>query len=156
MYKLRKALYGLTQAPRGWFSRIETYFIKQGFERCESEHTLFIKTGERGNILIVSLYVDDLIFIGNCEMIIDFKNSMKQEFDMTDLGKMRYFLGVEVLQCSEGIYISQKKFAKEVLERFGLEQCNGVSNPIVPGTKLSKDEEGSRVMPLHSSKWWAA
>lgn len=107
---------------------------------------MFVKAGDGGKILIVSLYVDDLIYTGNCEsMIVEFKESMKQEFDMSDLGKMRYFLGVEVLQCSEGIYISQKKFAKEVLERFGMEGSNSVYNPIVPGVKLSRDEGGVRV-----------
>ncbi|WJZ87437.1 hypothetical protein VitviT2T_006816 [Vitis vinifera] len=94
-----------------------------------------------GKILIVSLYVDDLIFIGNDEsMFVKFKNSMKLEFDMTDLGKMKYFLGMEVLQNSEGIYISQRKYAKEVLERFGMEKSNSVKNPIVPGDRLTKNE----------------
>jgi hypothetical protein len=70
---------------------------------------------------------------------------MKLEFDMTDLGKMKYFLGVEVLQNSDGIYISQKKYAKDVLERFGMEKSNSVKNPIVPDVKLMKDEEGAKV-----------
>jgi hypothetical protein len=146
VYRLKKALYGLKQAPRAWYSRIETYFVKEGFERCNCEHTLFIKTGNEGTILIVSLYVDDLIFTGNSEsLFVKFKNSMKLEFDMTDLGKMKYFLGVEVLQNSDGIYISKKKYAKNVLERFGMEKSNSVKNPIVPGVKLMKDEEGAKV-----------
>ena len=146
VYKLKKALYGLKQAPRAWYSRIEAYFIKEGFERCSCDHTLFIKTGDGGKILIVSLYVDDLIFTGNDEsMFVKFKNSMKLEFDMTDLGKMKYFLGVEVLQNSEGIYISQRKYAKEVLERFGMEKSNSVKSPIVPGDRLTKNEGGVKV-----------
>jgi hypothetical protein len=146
VYRLKKALYSLKQAPRAWYSRIETYFIKEGFERCSCEHTLFIKTGNGGTILIGSLYVDDLIFTGNSEsLFVKFKNSMKLEFDMTDLGKMKYFLGVEVLQNSDGIYISQKKYAKDVLERFGMEKSNSVKNPIVPDVKLMKDEEGAKV-----------
>ncbi|RVW51356.1 Retrovirus-related Pol polyprotein from transposon TNT 1-94 [Vitis vinifera] len=146
VYKLKKALYGLKQAPRAWYSRIEAYFIKEGFERCSCDHTLFIKTGDGGKILIVSLYVDDLIFTGNDEsMFVKFKNSMKLEFDMTDLGKMKYFLGMEVLQNSEGIYISQRKYAKEVLERFGMEKSNSVKNPIVPGDRLTKNEGGVKV-----------
>jgi hypothetical protein len=146
VYRLKKALYSLKQAPRAWYSRIETYFIKEGFERCSCEHTLFIKTGNGGTILIGSLYVDDLIFTGNSEsLFVKFKNSMKLEFDMTDLGKMKYFLGVEVLQNFDGIYISQKKYAKDVLERFGMEKSNSVKNPIVLGVKLMKDEEGAKV-----------
>ncbi|RVW41754.1 Retrovirus-related Pol polyprotein from transposon TNT 1-94 [Vitis vinifera] len=146
VYKLKKALYGLKQAPRAWYSRIEAYFIKEGFERCSCDHTLFIKTGDGGKILIVSLYVDDLIFTGNDEsMFVKFKNSMKLEFDMTDLGKMKYFLGMEVLQNSEGIYISQRKYAKEVLERFGMEKSNSVKNPIVLGDRLTKNKGGVKV-----------
>lgn len=107
VYKLKKALYGLKQAPRAWYSRIEAYFLKEGFEKCDYEHTLFIKTGKEGKLLILSLYVDDLIFTGNDELMVsEFKSSMKHEFDMTDLGKMRYFLGLEILQNSRGVFIS--------------------------------------------------
>ncbi|KAH9743180.1 Integrase catalytic domain-containing protein [Citrus sinensis] len=98
-----EALYGLKQAPRAWYSRIEVYFLKEGFEKCDYEHTLFIKTGKESKLLIRSLYVDDLIFTGNDElMVLEFKSSMKHEFDMTHLGKMRYFLGLEILQNSRG------------------------------------------------------
>ena len=146
VYRLKKALYGLKQAPRAWYSRIEAYFMKEGFEKCDYEHTLFIKTSKEGKVLIVSLYVDDLIFTGNDElMFIEFKNSMKHEFDMTDLGKMRYFLGLEVLQISDGVFISQKKYALEVLKQFGMDKSNFVHNPIVPSFKLMKDEGGVKV-----------
>jgi len=99
VYKLRKALYGLKQAPRAWYNKIETYFLRNGFERCLCEHTLFTKLVEGGKLLIVSLYVDDLIYTGNdVSLCHSFKKSMMSEFDMTDLGRMRYFLGVEILQ----------------------------------------------------------
>lgn len=134
VYRLKKALYGLKQAPRAWYSRIEGYFIKEGFARCSYEPTLFVKT-ERGKILVLSLYVDDLIYTGNdvgmCEK---FKESMKLEFDMTDLGKMKYFLGVEVQQSSKGIHLCQRKYAREILDRFGMGSCNSRKNPMVPGT----------------------
>lgn len=111
-----------------------------------SDHTLFTKKDENGGILIVSLYVDDLIFTGNNEqMFVKFKSSMKKEFDMSDLGCMKYFLGVEVVQSSAGIFIGQKKYTNEVLERFGMEHCNPVKNPIVPGSKLAKDEGGTKI-----------
>lgn len=146
VYKLKKALYGLKQTPRAWYSRIEAYFMKEGFEKCDYEHTLFIKTNKEGKVFIVSLYVDDLIFTGNDElMFTQFKNSMKHEFDMTDLGKMRYFLGLEVLQRFDGIFINQKKYALEVLQRFGMDKSNYVHNPIVPSFKLVNDEGGFKV-----------
>jgi len=116
--------------------------MKEGFERCQYEHTLFIKNKAGGKILIISLYVDDLIFTGNDEsMFIKFKSSMMREFDMTDLGKMRFFLGIEVVQKVDGIFINQKKYALEVLKRFKMDRSNPVHNPIVPGCKLSKDED---------------
>ena len=78
VYKLKKALYGLKQAPRAWYSRIEAHFVKEGFERCNCDHTLFIQTEDGGKILIVSLYVDNLIFTGNDEsMFVKFKTSIK-------------------------------------------------------------------------------
>ncbi|CAA7032829.1 unnamed protein product [Microthlaspi erraticum] len=146
VYKLHKALYGLKQAPRAWFSRIEAYFIKEGFTNSPNEQSLFIKK-LGGNILIVSVYVDDLLFTGNNdEMLEEFKCSMKREFDMTDLGKMRYFLGIEVIQKPEkGIFIWQRKYAAEVIDRFGMQHYNPVCNPIVPGQKISRDESGERI-----------
>ena len=97
-------------------------------------------------VLIVSLYVDNLIFTRNDElMFTEFKKSIKNEFDMIDLGKMRYFLGLEVLQKFSGIFISQKKYALEVLKRFGMDKSNYFHNPIVRGCKLMKDEDGINV-----------
>lgn len=146
VYKLHKALYGLKQASRAWFSRFEGYFIKEGFQRSCSEQTLFIKKGREGSILVVSVYVDDLLFTGNDEsMMSDFKRSMKEEFDMTDLGEMRFFLGIEVVQKADGIFICQRKYATEVLMRFGMKKSNSVANPMISGQKLHKDEMGNKV-----------
>jgi len=107
VYRLQKALYGLKQAPRAWYHKIETYFDKEQFNRCSSEHTLFTKTSQ-GNILMISLYVDDLLFTRNNKyMCEEFKSSMKIEFDMTNIGKMKYFLGIEVVQSNAGIFMSK-------------------------------------------------
>jgi len=101
---------------------------------------LFTKSKEGGKILIVSHYVDDLIYTGNnCSMCDEFRRSMMSEFDMTNLGRMRYFLGVEIMQSSNGIFVCQRKYAHEVLSHFGMDNCNSIKNPIVPGTRLSKD-----------------
>jgi len=106
VYRLHKALYGLKQAPQAWFSRIEAHFIIEGFQRCHNEKTLLKKSGEEGKILIVSVYVDDLIFTEDDElMIVGFKILMMREFDMSNLGRMRFFLAIEVLQNYDGIYI---------------------------------------------------
>jgi len=78
-------------------------------------------------------------------MLSEFKSSMIREFDMSDLGKMRFFLGIEVLKGSDGIYICQKIYALEVLKRFGMMKSNLVNNPIVPGCKVNKDKDGIKV-----------
>ena len=75
-------------------------------------------------------------------MMSEFKESMMKEFDMSDLGKMRYFLGIEVVQFDGGVFISQTKYVTEVLRRFGMEHSNPVENPMVPGFKISKYENG--------------
>lgn len=116
------------------------------FQRCDNEQTLFTKKGKEGRIIIVSVYVDDLIFTGDDEvMLSEFKSSMVKEFDMSDLGKMRFFLGIEVLQNSDGISICQREYVLEILKRFGMMESNSVSSPIVPGCKVSKDEKGVAV-----------
>lgn len=145
VYLLKKALYGLKQAPRAWFSRIEGYFKQVGFCKSSYDHTLFIKK-EGKKCILVSIYVDDLIFAGNDDSLVEeFKQTMKQEFEMTDLGLMRFFLGVEIRQNSEGIHLCQKKYAQEVLERFKMVDRNSVKNPIVPGVRLSKEGGGEEV-----------
>ncbi|CAJ2663476.1 unnamed protein product [Trifolium pratense] len=143
VYRLKKSLYGLKQAPRAWYSKIEAYFCSEGFMKCSHEHTLFVKKEAGNKVIIVSLYVDDLIFTGNDQELFErFKTSMENNFAMTDLGKMRFFLGVEVKQTKEGIFMFQQKYASEILKRFKMENCNSVCNPIVPGNKLKKDENG--------------
>nr|GEY79687.1 retrovirus-related Pol polyprotein from transposon TNT 1-94 [Tanacetum cinerariifolium] len=124
---------------------IEGYFIQEGFKKSNYDHTMFTKKDGKG-LLIVSLYVDDLIYVGNDALLCErFKKSMQQEFEMTDLGMMRFFLGIEIQQSSKGIHLCQRKYAKEVLERFGMWNCNPVKNPIVPGTVLTKEGEGKEV-----------
>lgn len=110
------------------------------------EYTLFVKTRSDGGMIIISLYVDDLILTGNnADMITGFKASMTREFDMTDLGKLSYFLGVEITQSDAGILMCQSKYAKEILERFDMMNSNPVKSPIVPGCRLSNEGDGVEV-----------
>jgi len=104
--RLKKALYGLKQAPRAWNEIINTYFKKNGYEQCPYKHAFYIK--KKGEyVMFIALYVDDLIFIeNNVKLIEAFKEVMKKEFEMTDLGLMKYFLGLEVIQGKDGIFVS--------------------------------------------------
>nr|KYP75184.1 Retrovirus-related Pol polyprotein from transposon TNT 1-94 [Cajanus cajan] len=143
--KLKKVLYGLRQAPRAWNERIDTYFRNNGYCQCPYEHALYLKKSGR-DILLVALYVDDLIFMGNeVGLVRNFKEVMMKEFEMTDLGSMSYFLGLEVEQTRTGIFVSQRRYAEEVLKNASMMECNPVSTPMEPGTKLSKFGEGDRV-----------
>ena len=81
--------------------------MKEGFHKCPYEHTLFVKIGDKGKLVIVCLYVDDLIFTGNDDVMFkEFKKSMMVEFEMSDLNMMHYFLGIEVVESDDGIFIS--------------------------------------------------
>jgi hypothetical protein len=143
---LKKALYGLKQAPRAWYSRIDYYLTQNGFQRSENETTLYIKANHQGNMLIVFLYVDDLIFIGDFG-IEEFNSVMKDEFKMNDLGLMKYFLGIGVRQSKIGIFISQSKYAHEILKRFNMMNSKATPTPVITRLKLSKEDKGSKVDP---------
>jgi hypothetical protein len=95
VYRLKKELCGLKKAPRALYNCIDSYLIPNGFKRSECDPKLYIKSNQQGSMLIVFLYVDDFIFIGDFG-IEELKSVMKDEFEMTDLGIMRYFLGIEV------------------------------------------------------------
>ena len=105
VYKLKNVFYGLKQALRAWYSRIDSYLIENGFHKSENEPMLYTKVNEKGNMLIFLQYVDDLIFTSDFG-IKEFRTVMESEFEMTDLGLMKFFLGIEVQQSESGIFIS--------------------------------------------------
>ncbi|KAL0348980.1 UNVERIFIED_CONTAM: Retrovirus-related Pol polyprotein from transposon RE2 [Sesamum angustifolium] len=143
--RLKKALYGLKQAPRAWYSRIDKYFMDRGFRRSLSEPTLYIKS-QGNDTLIVSLYVDDLIYTGNNEkMIQDFKEDMMKTFEMSDLGLMHFFLGIEINQEKEGIFICQRKYTETLLKKFKMESCKTVTTPLVTGEKYQKEDGSQKI-----------
>jgi hypothetical protein len=118
--RLRKALYGLKQAPRAWNKRIDKALINMKFNKCISEHGVYVKSGG-GEIVIVCLFVDDLLVTGNSEAkVAEFKENMMSEFDMTDLGELSYFLGIEFMRTSAGMVLSQQKYIADVLTRFNM------------------------------------
>lgn len=137
VYRLNTALYGLKQAPRAWYSKIDQYFIQQGFTRCDCEPTLYNKKQEEGGLLLVCLYVDDIIYMGNSQsQVYNFKLKMMQNFEMTDLGVLKYFLGLEVQQDEEGIFLSQRSYAEKLLKRYNMQHCKPITTPMNNGEKL--------------------
>ncbi|KAL4362176.1 hypothetical protein GQ457_04G021850 [Hibiscus cannabinus] len=113
----------------------------KGFQRCVNEATLYLKKEKNADLLVISLYVDDLLVMGsNDKAVSEFKLSMQKEFEMYDLGLMSYFLGMEINQSKAGIFMSQNKYALDVLKKFKLESCKGVDSPLSSNLKLSKND----------------
>ncbi|CAL8152291.1 unnamed protein product [Prunus armeniaca] len=111
-YRLKKALYSLKQAPRAWYEEINSYFTAVGFQRSPSEAALYVKTAKSG-ILIVSLYVDDIIYTGSSEeLVMSFKIEMMKKYEMTDLGLLHHFLGLGVIQTESSIFLHKNKIRK--------------------------------------------
>ncbi|XP_019158176.1 PREDICTED: uncharacterized protein LOC109154893 [Ipomoea nil] len=128
-----------------WYSCIHTYFGESGFMRCPHEHTLYVNT-DSGDIVIICLYVDDLIFTGNnLKLISEFREALIKRYEMTDMGLMCYFLGLEVVQIDSGIFISQKKYVVDILKKFKLENSKPVSTPVYEKLNVSKDGYGKNV-----------
>ncbi|KAL3509735.1 hypothetical protein ACH5RR_029136 [Cinchona calisaya] len=116
VFKLSKALYGLKQAPRAWYERLSGFLIENGFKRGVVDTTLFTKTNSNG-LLIVQIYVDDIIFGATNESLCkDFSHLMQKEFEMGMMGKLQFFLGLQVHQTKEGTFIIQIKCTKELLK----------------------------------------
>ncbi|KAL0323926.1 UNVERIFIED_CONTAM: Retrovirus-related Pol polyprotein from transposon TNT 1-94 [Sesamum calycinum] len=114
--RLKKALYGLKQAPRAWYSRIDKYFMDRGFRRSLREPTLYIKSQD-----------------------------MMKTFEMSDLGLMHFFLGIEINQEKEGIFICQRKYTETLLKKFKMESCKTVTTPLVTGEKYQKEDGSQKV-----------
>ncbi|CAJ2635289.1 unnamed protein product [Trifolium pratense] len=147
VYKLNKALYGLKQAPRAWNKRIDGFLIQSGFKKSVVEHGVYVKhNSSTAKILIICLYVDDLLVTSNdTSDIATFKELMHSEFEMTDMGKLNYFLGLQFEATSKGILMHQKKYMKELLLKFNMLECNPAVTPIEVNSKLDLDDNGETV-----------
>uniref|UniRef100_A0A2N9G7D2 Integrase catalytic domain-containing protein n=1 Tax=Fagus sylvatica TaxID=28930 RepID=A0A2N9G7D2_FAGSY len=134
---LRRALYGLKQAPRAWFAKFSSIVHQFGFSSSSHDTALFIRRSDKGMILLL-LYVDDMIITGDDHSgISDFKLFLHQQFEMKDLGHLSYFLGLEVSSDSTGYYLSQAKYASDLLSRAGLTDTKVVSTPLEMNARLT-------------------
>jgi len=145
VYKLKKSLYGLKQAPRGWYDRLSNFLIKNDYKRGQVDTTLFRRTLEK-DILVVQIYVDDIIFGStNASLCKEFSKLMQNEFEMSMMGKLKFFLGIQVNQSKDEVYVHQTKYTKELLKKFKLEDCKVMNTPIHPTYTLSKEDIESKV-----------
>ncbi|GJT62077.1 retrovirus-related pol polyprotein from transposon TNT 1-94 [Tanacetum coccineum] len=145
VYRLKKALYGLKQAPKAWYDRLKAFLIKHDYTMRMVDNTLFTKKKEP-NLNTVQIYVDDIIFGSTCqEMCDDFTKIMQDEFEMSMMGKLNFFLGLQIKQLKDGIFFNQSKYIKEILKKFRLEDSKPMKTPMSMETKLTKDEESESV-----------
>lgn len=137
--RLRKSLYGLKQAPRCWFAKLTSALKSFGFKQSYSDYSLFayIKDGKSLRVLV---YVDDLVIAGNdLEMLTKFKAYLSKCFKMKDLGKLKYFLGIEIARGPQGMFLSQRKYALDIISEAGLLGCKPVATPMEQNHKLLSD-----------------
>ncbi|AAF67366.1 Hypothetical protein T32B20.i [Arabidopsis thaliana] len=145
VYKLNKALYGLKQAPRAWNHKLNQILMELKFVKCSKEPSLYRK-GENEDLLIVAVYVDDLLVTrSSLRMILEFKKEVSTKFEMSDLGRLTYYLGIEVLQHENGIILSQERYVNKILEETKMDGCNAVHIPMCANLKLSKAKEEASI-----------
>ncbi|GJT11143.1 retrovirus-related pol polyprotein from transposon TNT 1-94 [Tanacetum coccineum] len=142
VYRLKKALYGLKQAPRAWYDKLSSFLIEHGFTKGIIDPNLFTRR-HGGDILLVQVYVDDIIFGStNPDFSKRFANLMKNNFEMSMMGELKFFLGLQVHQSPRGIFISQSQYAIELLKKHGLDECVSMSTPMAT-ERLDADLQGT-------------
>nr|GEY96508.1 hypothetical protein [Tanacetum cinerariifolium] len=145
VYALNKALYGLKQAPRAWYDALSQFLIDSDFQKGSIDTTLFIKNKGK-HIMLIQIYVDDIIFGStNLKYCTKFSDLMVKRFGMSMMGEMKFFLGLQVNQFSNGIFINQSKYILDILKRFGMENCDTIPTPMVEQAKLKLDFVGKPV-----------
>ncbi|XP_019171416.1 PREDICTED: uncharacterized protein LOC109166971 [Ipomoea nil] len=142
VYKLKKALYGLKQAPRAWYDTLSMFLINCGFTKGLVDKILFrIQDGD--HILLVQIYVDDIIFGStNNSLCVKFSKLMQNKFEMSMMGELNYFLGLQVKQLKEGVFINQAKYTRDLIKKFGLDGKSSIKIPMSTSIRLDKDEDG--------------
>ncbi|XP_021742804.1 uncharacterized protein LOC110708891 [Chenopodium quinoa] len=137
--KLKKSLYGLKQASRQWYARLNFELLSLGFTQSLNDYSLFLKKSD-SHIIIVAVYVDDIILTGNDTAgILDLKAHLHQVFSIKDLGKLNFFLGIEVCHISQGIILTQRKFTKELLQECDFDVSKTAKTPLPASVKLFAD-----------------
>jgi hypothetical protein len=139
--KLKKSLYGLKQAPRQWYKKFDTFMLNQNFERTNADHCVYVRNFDKNNFIILLLYVDDMLVIGQDSKLINkLKLELSNSFDMKDLGPARNILGMQIIRdrkCGK-LWLSQEKYIERVLLRFNMQNAKPVNTPLATHFKLSK------------------
>nr|GEV36094.1 putative ribonuclease H-like domain-containing protein [Tanacetum cinerariifolium] len=145
VYKVEKAMYELHQAPRAWYGTLSKYLLKNGFQRGTIDQTLFIRK-QRDDFILVQVYVDDIIFgSSNPQLCREFEALMHDKFQMSAMGELNFFLGLQVLQKKDGIFLSQDKYIGDILKKFRYSDVRSSNTPMDKENSCGKDETGKDV-----------
>uniref|UniRef100_A0A2N9H409 Integrase catalytic domain-containing protein n=1 Tax=Fagus sylvatica TaxID=28930 RepID=A0A2N9H409_FAGSY len=137
---LKKSIYGLKQSPRAWFDKFSKAVVSHGMTRSQADHSVFFKKTRTGIVILV-VYVDDIVITGSDKEGIQILiNHLSSSFLTKDLGKLRYFLGIEVARSKAGISLSQRKYTLDILQDTGYLGSKPVATPMEPNLKLMPDE----------------
>jgi hypothetical protein len=142
--KLKKSLYGLKQAPRAWYGRIDSFLMSLGFTKSKAYSNLYFKVMNDEPVILL-LYVDDLFLTGAENLITECKKRLASEFEMKHIGLMHYFLGVEVWQSPERIFLNQGKYAVKIQQRFDMLECKPMNTPMEAKLKLLVDTSSESI-----------
>jgi hypothetical protein len=145
VYKLPKALYGLKQAPHAWYERLRDFLLSKDFKIGKFDTTLFTKRIGK-DLFVCQIFVDDIIFGSTNELFCDeFGKMMSNEFEMSMIGELSFFLGLQIKQLKDRIFVSQSKYLKDMLKKFGLENAKSIMTPMATNDHLDLDEGGTIV-----------
>jgi hypothetical protein len=145
VYKLKKALYGMKQVPRAWYERLRDFLFSKGFIMGKVGTTLFTKKISNG-LFVLQIYVDDIIFGStNQDFCEEFGKMMANEFEMSMIGELSYFLGLQINQLKNGIFVSEGKYIKYMLKKFGMEDAKAISTSMGTNGNLDSDANGNMV-----------
>ncbi|GKB48639.1 retrovirus-related pol polyprotein from transposon TNT 1-94 [Tanacetum coccineum] len=145
VYKLKKALYGLKQALKAWYDRLKAFLLKHEYSIGIVDNTLFTKKS-KSHLIIVQIYVDDIIFGSTCQNLCDdFAKIMHDEFEISMIGELSFFLGLQIKKMEDGIFFNQSKYIKEMLKKFGLKDSKPTKTLMSTEFKLTKEDEADSV-----------
>ncbi|RVW16062.1 Retrovirus-related Pol polyprotein from transposon RE1 [Vitis vinifera] len=144
--KLKKSLYGLKQSPRAWFEHFGKVIKHYGYTQSQADHMMFCKHSNEGKVAILIVYVDDIVLTGDdCNELEKLKGKLAEEFEIKDLGALKYFLGMEFARSKEGIFVNQRKYVLDILDETCMLGCKLAETPIAEcktATYKSQECEG--------------
>jgi hypothetical protein len=142
VYKLSKALYGLKQASRAWYARLKKFLLEHGYVMGSVDKTLFTLNHDT-DFLLVQIYVDDIIFGDSSHtLVFRFQEMMESEFQMSMMGELTFFLGIQVKQTKQSTFMHQAKYTNDLMKKYNMAELKPVSTPMSSVASLSPDEDG--------------